>query len=73
MRFRPLSAGQIDRLLPRMRPLDKAGGYALQAGARGLIARIDGSRTNVIGLPLELLRRELRRISKGVRPLVQGV
>ena len=60
--FRRLAPAQIARLLPRMRPLDKAGGYALQEDAGELIARIEGSRTNVIGLPLELLRRELRRL-----------
>lgn len=58
--FKPLSDAQIARLLPRMQPLDKAGAYALQEDEGELIARIDGSRTNVIGLPLELLRRELR-------------
>ncbi len=41
-------------------PLDKAGGYAVQGGARCFVTGIDGSETNVIGLPLdetlELLR-----------------
>lgn len=32
--------------------LDKAGGYALQGGARSFVTRIDGSETNVIGLPV---------------------
>ncbi len=57
--FRPLSDAQIARLLPRMRPLDKAGAYALQEDEGELVARIEGSRTNVVGLPLALLRREL--------------
>jgi septum formation protein len=33
--------------------LDKAGGYAVQGGARSFITRIHGSETNVIGLPLD--------------------
>ncbi len=33
--------------------LDKAGGYAVQGGARSFVTRIYGSETNVIGLPLE--------------------
>ncbi len=33
--------------------LDKAGGYALQGGARSFVTEIDGSETNVIGLPVE--------------------
>lgn len=32
--------------------LDKAGGYAVQGGARSFITAIDGSETNVIGLPV---------------------
>jgi septum formation protein len=33
--------------------LDKAGAYALQGAGRRLIANVEGSETNVIGLPLE--------------------
>lgn len=57
--FKRLTRETIRRLLDRMSPLDKAGGYAIQEDRGELIARIDGSRSNVIGLPLELLRREL--------------
>lgn len=58
--FKPLTDGAITRLFARASPLDKAGGYAIQHERGALIARIDGSRTNVIGLPLERLRAELR-------------
>jgi septum formation protein len=34
-------------------PLDKAGAYALQGEGRRLVQRVDGSESNVIGLPLE--------------------
>ena len=34
-------------------PLDKAGAYAAQGEGRRFVARIDGSETNVIGLPIE--------------------
>ena len=33
--------------------LDKAGGYAVQGGARSFVTEIHGSETNVIGLPVE--------------------
>jgi septum formation protein len=33
--------------------LDKAGAYAAQGGGRRLIEKIEGSESNVIGLPLE--------------------
>ncbi|HXV36978.1 MAG TPA: Maf family protein [Myxococcota bacterium] len=34
-------------------PLDKAGAYAIQGGARSFVSRVHGSETNVIGLPIE--------------------
>ena len=61
--FRSLTPEAIARYVARITPLDKAGGYAVQEDRGVLIARIDGSRTNVIGLPLELLRRELAAFS----------
>ena len=57
--FKSLSESAITRLLKRDAPLDKAGGYAAQRDEGELIAKIEGSRSNVIGLPLERLRREL--------------
>ncbi len=62
--FKHLTRETIRRLLHRMAPLDKAGGYAIQEDRGQLIARIDGSRSNVIGLPLELLRRELAAFAR---------
>jgi septum formation protein len=34
-------------------PLDKAGSYALQGEGRRFVSKVEGSETNVIGLPLE--------------------
>lgn len=34
-------------------PMDKAGAYAFQGGARSFVTRVRGSESNVIGLPLE--------------------
>ena len=45
-------------------PVDKAGGYAIQGAGGALVRRLDGSVTNVIGLPLaetlELIRASAR-------------
>jgi septum formation protein len=36
-------------------PLDKAGAYAIQGGASRFVERIDGSFSNVVGLPMEVV------------------
>jgi septum formation protein len=53
VRFRRLSRDQIDNYLARVNPLDKAGAYAAQGLGREIIEKIDGSYTNVVGLPME--------------------
>jgi septum formation protein len=50
--FRALSEEEIRRYVQSDEPLDKAGAYAIQGGAAGMVRRIDGSYSNVIGLPL---------------------
>jgi len=43
-------------------PHDKAGGYAIQGGAAAWVERIDGSYTNVVGLPLAQTLAMLHRL-----------
>ena len=40
-------------------PLDKAGAYAIQETADRFVTRVEGSFSNVVGLPIELLQRLL--------------
>jgi septum formation protein len=58
--FRPLTAGQIGDYLSKMNPLDKAGAYAIQEHGDKIVAEISGSYSNVVGLPVERLRKELK-------------
>lgn len=51
--FSRLNRDKIDNYLARVNPLDKAGGYAAQGFGKEIIERIDGSFTNVVGLPME--------------------
>ena len=51
--FRKLSRNRIDKYLARLNPLDKAGAYAAQGFGSEIIEKIDGSYTNVVGLPME--------------------
>jgi septum formation protein len=53
VRFRRLSRDGIDNYLTRVNPLDKAGAYAAQGFGSEIIEKIDGSFTNVVGLPME--------------------
>jgi septum formation protein len=57
--FRPLDRGVIDAYVASGEPEGKAGAYAIQGLGAGLIERIEGSFTNVIGLPLVEVRRAL--------------
>ncbi len=49
----PASEEEIAAYVATGEPLDKAGAYAAQGEGRRFVARIEGSETNVIGLPLE--------------------
>ena len=59
--FRALSTEQIRDYLAKISPLDKAGAYAIQDHGDIIVDHIDGSLSNVIGLPVERLRMELSR------------
>lgn len=54
--FRPLTAAARRDYLQRVDPLDKAGAYDIDDHGDLLIARVEGSRSNVAGLPLEVVR-----------------
>ncbi len=59
VRFKQLSADQISEYLQLIKPLDKAGAYAAQEYRDLIIEEINGSFTNVVGLPMERLTKEL--------------
>ena len=58
--FRELSEPAIREYLAKVNPLDKAGAYAAQGHGRQIIERIEGSYSNVVGLPMEATTRVLR-------------
>ena len=61
VKFRELSPDLIAKYLAHVHVLDKAGAYALQERGEWIIERMEGSRANVIGLPVELLAEVFRR------------
>jgi len=58
--FHPLSNAQIREYVTKVHTLDKAGAYAIQEEGESIVERIDGSFTNVMGLPVERLHEEIR-------------
>jgi len=60
--MRLLSPAQIADYLASINPLDKAGAYAIQEHGEGIVEHIDGSYSNVVGLPVERLRATLERL-----------
>ncbi len=61
--FRSLEPEEIHSYFSRVNPLDKAGAYAAQDDSAKLIARLEGSLTNVIGLPMEAVNVALEGFS----------
>ncbi|MGE3308938.1 MAG: Maf family protein, partial [Limisphaerales bacterium] len=66
--FHTLSPRRIARYLAAVNPLDKAGAYAIQENGEWIIERIEGSLTNVVGLPLAALRRALAQVPPAIWP-----
>jgi septum formation protein len=51
--LRAATREELARYVAGGEPLDKAGAYAFQGEGRRLVSRVEGSESNVIGLPLE--------------------
>lgn len=64
VRFRPLTVAEIEDYVARGEWRGRAGGYAIQEDGGGLVREVMGPLDNVIGLPLDALRRLL--IAEGI-------
>lgn len=60
VRFADLAEEEIQAYVASGEAADKAGAYAIQGGASWFVDRVEGSVTNVIGLPLEKVRTMMR-------------
>ena len=54
--FLTLSLTDIDSYVASGEPMDKAGGYAIQGQAARFVRRLEGSYSNVVGLPVALVQ-----------------
>ena len=59
--MRDASRDEISRYVALGESLDKAGAYALQGEGRRFVTQVEGSESNVIGLPLEETRALLEK------------
>jgi septum formation protein len=63
--FDTLLDEDVDDYVASGEPMDKAGAYGIQGRASRFIPRIDGSYTNVVGLPIATVARLLRELHAG--------
>jgi septum formation protein len=63
VRFRPLDDSEIEWYVASGEPDGKAGAYAIQGRAARFIDHIEGSWSNVVGLPIATVYRLLKELS----------
>jgi septum formation protein len=59
--FAPLSPDEIEWYVASGESMDKAGGYGIQGLASRFVTRIEGSYSNVVGLPLAVVYKMCRK------------
>lgn len=62
VKMKTLTPAEIDRAARKH--LDKAGGYAVQERKDAFVERIEGDYDNVVGLPMRLVKKLLRRAGR---------
>ncbi len=60
--IRALSQEEIAAYVRTLEPMDKAGAYAIQGVGAAVVERVCGSYTNVVGLPLCEVTRDLKKL-----------
>jgi septum formation protein len=61
--FKPLTDAVIREYHSHVNPLDKAGAYGIQERADMILERMEGSFTNVVGLPLDEVTAALHTLT----------
>jgi septum formation protein len=62
VQFAPLTREEIEWYVETGEPMGKAGGYAIQGRGARFVDRIEGSWSNVVGLPVATVHRLLREV-----------
>ena len=61
--FASMGADEIDWYVATAEPMDKAGAYAIQGLASRFVTAVEGSYSNVVGLPVALVYAMLQRLT----------
>jgi len=63
VRIKALTQNEINSYVESGEPMDKAGAYAIQGEGSFLVESYSGSYSNIIGLPMDLLKDLLRKLN----------
>lgn len=66
VKFKPFDEKTVDEYIATGEPLGKAGAYAIQGMGAILIERVEGSFTNIVGLPIRTVEKMLSKA--GINP-----
>ncbi|MDD5050918.1 MAG: Maf family protein [Candidatus Pacebacteria bacterium] len=58
--FKTLSPAEIEKYVLSGEPMQMAGAYAIQSGAKDFVEKYEGDYNNIVGLPLVLVRNALK-------------
>jgi septum formation protein len=65
IKFKKLSIASINEYVESGEPMGKAGSYAIQGIGADFVCEINGSWSNVVGLPVNLTKRLLKEVLNG--------
>ena len=66
VRIKTLTSNEINSYVKSEEPMDKAGAYAIQGKGSFLIESYDGPYSNIVGLPIKLLKNLLQKLNLSV-------
>lgn len=59
--LRRMSRADVNAYFDQVNPMDKAGAYGIQEGPK-IVRKIDGSYTNVVGMPMDIVKKMLTKM-----------
>jgi septum formation protein len=68
VRFKTLTTNEINSYVESGEPMDKAGAYAIQGKGSSLVKSYDGSFSNIVGLPTDLVKDLLQKLNFSTDP-----